>query len=251
MALPPRRLALFAALSAADLLLTWHLLTNTGGAVYESNPVAQGFLDRFGWAGLAAFKAAVVAVCLGACVVVSRHRPRVARSVLTFGCAVLAVVVLYSGGVAAWVPAGEAGEHAELVDHAAELDAAIGTEREYQALLHSLGEDLVARQAGLSEAVAVLAATDKGRNALWLAKLRRLHGFRSVEECLAANLIHHTVLSRSEDRPRARRLAVRLADEFTACYGTPAPRYDEMLSMTGQKSGGRRPARPAALSPVW
>jgi hypothetical protein len=93
----PRKLALFAALSLADLALTWHLLHRPGGGAYESNPVAAWWLARFGWAGLVGFKAGVVLLVAAVSLVVSRHRPRAAGRVLAFGCSALLAVVLYSG----------------------------------------------------------------------------------------------------------------------------------------------------------
>jgi hypothetical protein len=93
----PRKLALFAALSLADLALTWHLLQNPGSGAYESNPVAAWWLAHFGWAGLAGFKGGAVLLAATLSLVVSRHRPRAAGWVLAFGCSALLAVVLYSG----------------------------------------------------------------------------------------------------------------------------------------------------------
>jgi hypothetical protein len=91
-------LGLYALLSVADFKLTHTLLTADEGA-YESNPVAGVWLERYGWAGLAAFKAASVVVFAGALVVVARRRPRVAAGVVTLGCAVLVSVTAYSHGL--------------------------------------------------------------------------------------------------------------------------------------------------------
>lgn len=90
--------ALYAALSVADLFLTHKLLTANGDA-YESNPVAGVWLERYGWSGLAAFKAASVLVFAGALAIVVRRRPKVATGVVTLGCAVLVSVTTYSHGL--------------------------------------------------------------------------------------------------------------------------------------------------------
>jgi hypothetical protein len=89
-------LPLFAALSLADLLLTCWLLRRPTGEFYEANPVARWWLMQFGWAGLAGFKAVVVLLVACLCGLIARRRPQAARRVLGFGCAVSAVVVLYS-----------------------------------------------------------------------------------------------------------------------------------------------------------
>src|SRR5437588_12828510 len=58
------KLYLFAVLSAADFVMTWWLLRHGDGVVYESNPVANWWLGRFGWTGLAGFKGAVALLAL-------------------------------------------------------------------------------------------------------------------------------------------------------------------------------------------
>jgi hypothetical protein len=93
----PRKLALFAALSLADLALTWFLLQRAAGRAYESNPVAAWWLSSFGRPGLVGFKLAGVGVVVGLVLLLSRHRPRAAGRVLAFGRSALSAVVLYSG----------------------------------------------------------------------------------------------------------------------------------------------------------
>src|SRR5215471_13598299 len=65
---------LFILLGVADLLITCYLLGAAPGQFYESNPVARWWLDRWGWAGLASFKAATVLLALAAVGVVARRR---------------------------------------------------------------------------------------------------------------------------------------------------------------------------------
>jgi hypothetical protein len=92
----PKKQVVFALLSAADLALTWSLLGNSHGEVYEANPIARLWLTRFGWLGLAGFKAALVLLVLSLVVVIGRWRPRAAGRLLGFGCVCLAIVVSYS-----------------------------------------------------------------------------------------------------------------------------------------------------------
>lgn len=57
--------------------------------MYEANPLANWWLSRHGWLGMASFKAAVVLAVVGLTAVLARSRPRMAGSVL-------GLVVLYS-----------------------------------------------------------------------------------------------------------------------------------------------------------
>ena len=92
----PRKLFLFTSLNLADLFLTYQLLENGEGRVYESNPIAEAWLARYGWAGLVVFKLAGVLLVTGLCLFISLHRPRASGLVLVFSCTVLTAVVLYS-----------------------------------------------------------------------------------------------------------------------------------------------------------
>jgi hypothetical protein len=57
------------------------------------------WLEQHGWAGLAAFKAVMVGVFVGAVYLLARRRPQVGAAVVTLGCAVLVSVNFYSGGL--------------------------------------------------------------------------------------------------------------------------------------------------------
>jgi hypothetical protein len=95
--IPVGRLTLFALLSLADLCLTWVLLRHAGGAIYESNPIANAFLMRFGWAGMILFKVADVLFVTWLVVLLSLYRPEAGRRVLTVACTMVGVVAIYSG----------------------------------------------------------------------------------------------------------------------------------------------------------
>ena len=91
-----KRLLLFAGLSLADLFLTWVLISQSNGEVYEGNPVAGAVLAKFHWAGLAAFKFMTFAVVVCLTAIIARQRPLVSVRVLTFACSTLGGVTIYS-----------------------------------------------------------------------------------------------------------------------------------------------------------
>jgi hypothetical protein len=95
--IPVGRLTLFALLSLADLCLTWVLLRSGGGLIYESNPLANAFLMRFGWAGMILFKVADVLFVAWLALLLAIYRPEAGCRVLTVACSLVGVVVLYSG----------------------------------------------------------------------------------------------------------------------------------------------------------
>ncbi len=97
--------SLFALLSLADLALTWWLLEQSDGQVYEANPLAGWLLAHAGWGGLACFKAAIVLLVLGLAALISRRRPAAADRVLNFACAAMSLVVLYSTALCGSTPA--------------------------------------------------------------------------------------------------------------------------------------------------
>ena len=87
-------LGLYVALSVADFILTFALLSD--GIAYESNPIAASFLDTHGWLGLAAFKTVLVLVFVGSVGFVARRRKRVGALLAVYGCAILIGVVVHS-----------------------------------------------------------------------------------------------------------------------------------------------------------
>ena len=86
----------FSALSLADLMLTWTLLRSTGGAIYETNPIANAWLTNYGWLGLIVFKLLTVLLFASACVLVSYYRPGKVTQLVNLGCFLVGAVVLYS-----------------------------------------------------------------------------------------------------------------------------------------------------------
>jgi hypothetical protein len=232
----PRKLLLFLLLSLSDLGLTWLLLERGSGAVYESNPVADWWLSRYGWAGLAAFKVLTVLVVVGLTAVVSRTRPRSGGLILSAACSLLAVVVGYScylvGGGATRDP-----DSAELVGiraQAAQLDAEWDKSREYTLRLRQLSAELAAGRCSLIEATAQLGSTRRAQDPAWLQRLRTYLPARSDEETLATGLALQSLVLVRNDQAKAERLALRLDRDLTANFGASRRLdYRQLLSMAG------------------
>jgi Domain of unknown function (DUF5658) len=83
------------AISLIDLLVTYVLL-NSSSEVYEANPVAQWFFQRWNIFGMTIFKFTLVAVVLVISEIIERRRPGLGRLVLIFAC-VAAGAVVYQG----------------------------------------------------------------------------------------------------------------------------------------------------------
>src|SRR6516162_2363051 len=145
------KLVLFSLLSGADLWMTWRLLRQGGGLIYECNPVASAWLTCFGWAGLVAFKLAMVCFIGVLAIFISLYRPRASGGVLMFGCAVTAGVVLYSFYLSHLI----ANHTAELVAEAAAqqtlADASAQQQRRevYRQFMERLRGDLIAGRSSL------------------------------------------------------------------------------------------------------
>jgi hypothetical protein len=221
---------LFCLLSLADLSMTCWLLGNSGGQTYEANPLARWWLSRHGWLGLAGFKLACVLAVLGLAAVISRHRPRAGTRVLTFGCAALAAVVLYSAALCLNAHASPERQQAE---ESRRLDGELRKVEVYHALVKRLAEDVVAGRLTLREATRLIAESERGQDPAWLECLASAYPGRSVPECLAANIILHAGVSQGEQTPAACEVALRLEREFYLNFGTPAPlRHQERQSRT-------------------
>jgi hypothetical protein len=90
------KLLLYALLSGCDLWLTLHLLGNSNGCVYESNPLAHSSLAAFGSLGLVVYKVLAVLLVAGVTAIISRYRPQLGGRLLQFGCLITGGVVVYS-----------------------------------------------------------------------------------------------------------------------------------------------------------
>jgi hypothetical protein len=89
-------LSVFALLSLIDFIQTYALINGGEGSVYEANPVANAWLQQYGWNGLAVFKIGAVVVFVAAAVLVAIRRPRVGAAVMAAGCLALLSVTVYS-----------------------------------------------------------------------------------------------------------------------------------------------------------
>jgi hypothetical protein len=89
-------LAIFLALSAADLFLTRHLVERGGGAVVESNPVANWWLINGGWLGLTAFKLGMALIIGTVALGLTWRSKRASELVLMFACGAQSAIVLHS-----------------------------------------------------------------------------------------------------------------------------------------------------------
>jgi len=91
-------LGLYVLLSATDWAFTFALLHGYPGAV-ETNPLAAACLARFGWGGLALYKATGVLVFVGAVLLLVRRRPILAAKLTGGACAVMLAVLVYTHGL--------------------------------------------------------------------------------------------------------------------------------------------------------
>jgi predicted nucleic acid-binding protein len=185
-----RWLRCFLLLSAADLLLTAHLLRG-GVRFHEANPLAVWCLGRYGWLGLAAFKTATVLLAVGALVTLARRRPGAARLALTAACAAVGLVVLYSASLAAVVgPSLRRQEQRELEALAEEdriLDARCQKAHTYGRLLNRLSREVAAGRP-LAEAVVELEALGRHNDSDWQRHMGRIYPGKTPREMLEAHL---------------------------------------------------------------
>jgi hypothetical protein len=212
---------LFALLSLTDLGLTWWLLRNSNGQVYEANPIASWWLTRFGWAGLACFKAIVVLVVLGLSAVIYFSRPRAAEQILRLACASLTVVVLYSAGLclAAIHTPREPDWEKELAALNADTRKLQQQREAFVILLNDLREDLLAERCTLREATGRLAAADADS----LRPHTALYPNRPLAESVAAFLITHVVNLQKSQPQLAWQIALRLEREYQRTFGLSIP----------------------------
>jgi hypothetical protein len=219
------KLVFFLALNAADLLLTWRLLQGSGGRVYESNPVANWWLSAYGWPGLIAFKCGIVLLATTLALVISHYRPQTGDRLLTFSCSALAVIVLYSCGLFAFARnepgQSTAAELNALTEEGRLLEMAVSKSRGFRNYKNNLINDLLAGRRTLEEVVNELARCEQYRQPRLMQILHRQYPGYSDAECLAVNLIEHSVNS-IHSPAEARRAAARLEGQFRAAYDVPA-----------------------------
>ncbi len=203
--LHPGKFGLYLVLSLLDLFLTYRLLQVSDGHVYESNPIANAWLNRYGWAGLTTFKVMSMILVASATVCISLRHPRTGGGILTFACSALAVVVLYSCSLINYVSKGA--RHRETVSLVDERRPA-----EFEAAFAQAGENsdiLVARSYPISSPNAqVIAQRDKKfpnekHRALLMARMRQYGptspGWKIADEDHPPEVAERLVLPRERE----------------------------------------------------
>jgi hypothetical protein len=219
------KMVLFVSLSVLDLLLTWGLLNLGEGQVYESNPIANWWLSRWGWLGLTAFKAVAVLTVGMLAGVISWYRPRLAEFVLSFGCFASVLVVTYSGGVLVGMmsltPDRLGTGSVRLVEESnRQLDRELASGWDFKMLRQRVSDDLLHERCTLPEAVRILSEAERFQFPRWVQTLRRKYPGLSDEECIAANLLEYTMAS-VKHRDSAATISRRLETAYGATYQTP------------------------------
>jgi hypothetical protein len=191
-------------------MLTWVVIQQGEGQIYESNPVARWFLTRGGWLGLTAFKLGSVALVTALALVIASYRARLGRLVLSFGCVSSLAVVVYSTSLAAGMEVGP-GRAEWTVLRTLEADNLLleGEHegmRAYERLQWQLADQLRERHVSLPEAVIRLRATPQGRHERWLGGLRNCYPGLTDEQCVAANLVEFTLRTAALDTATSERL---------------------------------------------
>jgi hypothetical protein len=219
-----RQLVLFAALTAADLFLTWRLFSVGLSSVSERNPLAAWWLGEFGWPGLAAFKFSTALLTGTSALAISSRRPRAGCGVLAFGCAVLSGVVLYSSvllGVAR-----ELGDDVRASETAAaekrRVEQEFATALAYKEFQARLIAELFAGRCTLPEAIEQLLATERAHDRPWLNFLRYLYALDSDRDCVATQFMLQVVGTLEKNPERRSPAARKLFAAYRQQFRTPA-----------------------------
>ena len=99
--MPGREILMFSALSFGDLYVTRYLSPFLDHV--ELNPIADAWLDSYGWNGLAAYKLMTVLLVMTLVGLIACYRPATAKKVLRFACLATSAVVLYGVSMAALI----------------------------------------------------------------------------------------------------------------------------------------------------
>jgi hypothetical protein len=226
------KLTLFNLLSGADLLLTWRLMRRGDGLVYECNPIASASLSCFGWAGLVAFKVAMVGIIGLLAILISIHRPRVSGRILVFGCVVTAAVVLYSCYLTHLV----AVELADLQDEDAgaltdtQLTCRLKNRELRRQVMARLRVQLIAGRASLNQALDELERLEDTPNAPWLQLYEQRCPGLSYREYLAQHLLCHAIADLGAEPAETSRLSLQIESQYQAVFGKPFPGSLKVIS---------------------
>jgi hypothetical protein len=238
----PWKQSLFLLLSLVDLVLTWWLLQHSDGSVCEANPIARWWLTRYGWGGMTLFKTGVVLLVYLLLALLAHHRPREAARVLGFGCAMMAVLVLYSSFLC-WKTSAVPGDgptaaalDRELAEWNRTAPLSLSRRLAFQQFLGEVADELAGERCSLAAAATRVAQGEAAGDSFWRKRLAIDYPNRPLAEQIAADVIWRAVLNREDDQATARRIALRLEQEFEATYGSPPPRAHRVL-LSGAAQG--------------
>jgi hypothetical protein len=215
-------LAVFALLSVADFALTRQLLAGAGGA-YEANPTARWVLQQHGWSGLAIFKLGAGLLAASVTALVYYFRPRAGARLMAFGCAVLALVVGYSGVLLAAHHTGLGGPDIEMAREQREA-ARLKQEKvqcdHYAVVVRQISDQLTHGKLTLERAVERVAETEQAQDPKWLRPLHTNYPGLTDRGCLAASIVQFALEVIDLPAPAGERAARRLLAELYALCGT-------------------------------
>jgi hypothetical protein len=87
---------LFFLFSIIDFCLTFMLIRQSGGRIFEGNPIASAWLADYGWGGLVIYKLIAILGVATLIIIISGRRPRTAVALAAYACLAAGCVVLYS-----------------------------------------------------------------------------------------------------------------------------------------------------------
>jgi hypothetical protein len=210
------KLMVFFFLSVLDFLMTMQLVNQSGGWVYESNPLASWWLARGGWVGLALFKLGIVSAVTYAWSIIVILRPKAGDLVLTFACSTLALVVLYSGSLSGFLQAcpDEAGiDQAQYVEsQGLSLDQRLHARVDLRETQSKLGADLAVGLCDLREAVDRLRAHPS--HDIGQPSMRRWQNTGLSDRQCQALILTGSALGLSMEPAVVERLHAQLLDDF-------------------------------------
>lgn len=208
--------------SVLDFVLTW-LLIERFPIAYESNPVAQGILNRFGWRGLFCFKMLMTGLPISLIWSIPRQRRRMAFLASGVILTILASVVTYSS-VMLMRNIDGVRTRQKLHQSSRVLNYQMMLQQNYQNRANQTAEALANRRINLVGGIAILQDHLTRHGRVGVAHLREHYPDLGEQETIAVDLIRRTVW-RVPQSPADRRLLSRdLKDEYQQLFGIPFPR---------------------------
>jgi hypothetical protein len=212
----------FVVVSTLDWLLTRALVE--GGVAVEANPLAAWVLRRYGWAGLAYFKASLTAATTGLGLVIYRRSRLAAQRLLRLACAAVVLVVGYG-----LLQLAQASPHCRSLARAKAEGAALEGDlrhlRGYGVRLDELARQVIAGRLSLAQATDKLAAhvAREGYAPPFMRGLAVAEGL-GWEGCLAVHLVCEVGHQLHGNPAAGRRVLSRLRAELTA-FGVALPGF--------------------------